>query len=453
MDVTLREVAFPTETLPTAAPQIMAAEHISRVQTLYERSEVDWVIVYGDREHNANLLFLSGYDPRFEEALLLIGPGQTYFMVVGNEGQSYVPLTTPWITPLLCQSLSLLGQPRDTAAQLLKVLAEAGISSGASVGVVGWKYLEDSESDDVVSPAYVPAYMVQVLKKLVGGTGKVIDVTAAMMHPGNGLRASNSAAQIAVFEYAAMRASANVFRMLNGTHPGMREYDAVANMRYEGDPLSAHVMYATGKSTIVGLRSPTERLIELGDGVTTAVSYWGSLVCRAGMIMEVPDTGFFNAYAAPYFRVMATWYQTLRIGAAGGEIYDVVTKAFGDAPFGSALNPGHLVSYDEWVNTPIRPNSQEHLTSGMALQSDIIPAPLPAGLCLNCEDTLVLADTALRQEIANTNPDMWRRMQVRRNFMRDQLGINLAEDVLPLSKAPAYLPPFWLLNNHVCVVQ
>lgn len=452
MNIALHEVAFPTELPPTAAPQILAAEHISRIQSLYRISGVDWVIVYGDREHNANLLFLSGYDPRFEEALLLIGPAQQYFMVVGNEGQSYVPLTTPWIRPLLCQSLSLLGQPRDTAPQLSRVLAEAGVCIGTRVGVVGWKYLETIEEQEPVSPAYVPAYMVEALRKLVGQTGQVIDVTTFMMHPAVGLRAQNSAAQIAVFEYAAMRASAHVFRMLNGSRPGMREYDAVANMRYEGDPLSAHVMYATGKDTIVGLRSPTARRIELGDGVTTAVSYWGSLVCRAGMMMDVSDTEFFQTYAAPYFRVMATWYQSLKIGVAGGDIYREVTDAFGDAPFNSALNPGHLVSYDEWVHTPIRPGSQEPLASGMALQSDIIPAPLPAGLSLNCEDTLVLADTILREEIASTYPEMWRRMQHRRNFMRDGLGILLADEVLPLSTAPAYLPPFWLLKNQVCVV-
>jgi hypothetical protein len=36
----------------------------------------------------------------------------------------------------------------------------------------------------------------------------------------------------------------------------------------------------------------------------------------------------------------------------------------------------------------------------MALQCDIIPTPLPPGTALNCEDSIVLADAALRDELA-----------------------------------------------------
>ena len=49
--------------------------------------ECDWLVVYADREHLANIAFLSGYDPRFEEALLLLGPRQRRVLVVGNEGE------------------------------------------------------------------------------------------------------------------------------------------------------------------------------------------------------------------------------------------------------------------------------------------------------------------------------------------------------------------------------
>jgi hypothetical protein len=30
------------------------------------------LIIYGDREHYSNIHFLTGYDPRFEEALLIL---------------------------------------------------------------------------------------------------------------------------------------------------------------------------------------------------------------------------------------------------------------------------------------------------------------------------------------------------------------------------------------------
>lgn len=453
MNIVLRDIPFPDEILPLQSPSISVTEYRARLDALYERAQADWVVVYGDREHNANLLFLCGYDPRFEEALLLVGPEQSAYLVVGNEGIGYVPLTTPWIIPLLAQSMSLAGQPRDIAPRLGDVLAGVGIGAGNDVAVVGWKYLEHEETDDVALPAYVPAYVISTINSLVGSTGSVHDATAVMMHPAHGLRAENSAAQIAVFEYAAMRASAYVFRMVHGTRAGMREHQAAALMGYEGDPLSAHVMYATGKDTIVGLRSPTHKLIEIGDGVTTAVSLWGSLACRAGMVLETPDVAFFKQYAAPYFGVLATWYESLQVGATGGEVFERVTSAFDNLPFHSALNPGHLVSYDEWVHSPIRKGSNDKLASGMALQSDIIPTPLPAGRALNCEDTLVLADINLRRVIAATYPDMWARIMARRRFMDDALGIRLCADVLPLSVAPAYLPPFWLCNTLVCAAE
>jgi len=452
MNIKLQHIPFPAEEFPETAPIFPVTEYTERINALYSRAGMDWVVVYGDREHFANLTFLTGYDPRFEEALLLIGPGGRRFLVVGNEGRGYAPLTTPWIEVLLCQSFSLGGQPRATAPRLADVLAASGIGAGMSIGVVGWKYLDVTETDDPRRPAFVPVFIVHALRHMVGSHNGVSDVTALMMNPADGLRACNSAAQIAAFEWSAMRASTHVFRILRGTHPGMSEFAAVAQMGYEGDPLTAHVMFASGSGNIVGLRSPTARRIEAGDGVTTAVSFWGSLVCRAGMISE-PDDAFFATYCVPYFRAMATWYQALHVGALGGDIFTAVTAAFGDAPFNSMLNPGHLVSFDEWVHSPIRPNSADRIASGMALQSDIIPYPLPAGLSLNCEDTVVIADAALRADLQAGYPALWSRIQARCAFMTDQLGITLAEEVLPLSIAPAYLPPFWGQPERVCALR
>jgi hypothetical protein len=36
------------------------------------------------------------------------------------------------------------------------------------------------------------------------------------------------------------------------------------------------------------------------------------------------------------------------------------------------------------------------------------------------------------------------RIQQRRTFMQEVLGIRLKPEVLPFSNLPAYLPPFWL---------
>jgi hypothetical protein len=223
-------------------------------------------------------------------------------------------------------------------------------------------------------------------------------------------------------------------------------------MGYQGEPLSCHVMMVSGDDQIIGLRSPGDRVLGLGDGVTTAVGYWGSLSCRAGLLRATPDQTFFTDVAAPYFRAVATWWQMLRIGATGGEVHDAVMGALAGAAFRPALNPGHLIAIDEWSHTPVRPGSVERVASGMVFQCDIIPTPLPPGQALNCEDTVAVADASLRAEIAAGYPELWRAIEARREHMRAALGIALPEELLPLSSAPAYLPPFWMASDLVCAV-
>ena len=80
----------------------------------------------------------------------------------------------------------------------------------------------------------------------------------------------------------------------------------------------------------------------------------------------------------------------------------------------------------------------------MALQVDVIPATHSPYHTTNIEDGIALADEPLRKAFWQKYPAAWDRIQHRRNFMRNQLGIQLKPEVLPLSNIPAYLPPFWL---------
>ena len=84
------------------------------------------------------------------------------------------------------------------------------------------------------------------------------------------------------------------------------------------------------------------------------------------------------------------------------------------------------------------------LASGMALQCDVIPATGTDYFTTNIEDGVALADDATRADFATRFPEAWRRIEARRAFMRDALGITLKPEVLPFSNIPAWLPPFWL---------
>jgi hypothetical protein len=240
-------------------------------------------------------------------------------------------------------------------------------------------------------------------------------------------------------------------RILSGTRPGMTELEAVSRMGYAGEPLSAHVMFASGTEEIVGLRSPMARKVRLGDAVTTAIGYWGGLGCRAGLLRSGDDPDFTRLFGGPYFGAIATWYETVGLGVEGGEVFETVETALAPTGFRSMLNPGHLTHLDEWTNSPIVKGGNVSIGSGMAFQCDIIPTPLGPGRALNCEDGVAIAGAELRRELAEAYPDVWERVSARQRFMRDEIGIELRDEVLPLSSSPAYLPPFWLDPDHVYV--
>ena len=73
--VELAEIALPEFGLPHVEPTIPAATYAARVAAARQRASdagYDVLIVYADREHFANMAYLTGFDPRFDEALLIL---------------------------------------------------------------------------------------------------------------------------------------------------------------------------------------------------------------------------------------------------------------------------------------------------------------------------------------------------------------------------------------------
>jgi Xaa-Pro aminopeptidase len=451
----LTEVKLPDFGLPETTPAIPATTYAIRLEALRERADArgfDRLVIYSDREHSANMSFLTGFDPRFEEAILIVGSGGQPLILVGNEcfglaGAAALPMRRE-----LFQDLSLPSQPRDRSRSLAAILADEGITTGSRVGVIGWK--------TYASPATIelPAYVVDELRGLVGSTGSVANAGDLLIDPADGLRILNDVDQLAVFEHASCQTSRGVQRVLAGLRPGMSEYEAVRLLEWNGAPLSCHLMLSAGPRATLGLLSPSDRRIERGDRFTTAFGIWGALTCRAGFVVERADqlpTGigdYVERLVAPYFAAVAEWYGALRIGQTGGALQAIVDRHLGDPFFGIFLNPGHQLHLDEWVNSPIEPGSTIELRSGMVFQVDIIPATGTDYFTTNIEDGLALADETLRDAFAAAYPAAWQRIQARRRFMADELGIELHPDVLPFSNIPACLPPFLLRPDRVMSV-
>jgi hypothetical protein len=60
------------------------------------------------------------------------------------------------------------------------------------------------------------------------------------------------------------------------------------------------------------------------------------------------------------------------------------------------------------------------------------------------EDGVALLDERGRAAMAEKYPQAFRRIEARRAFMDEALGIALKPDVLPFSNLASFLAPFWL---------
>ncbi|MEO5759959.1 MAG: aminopeptidase P family N-terminal domain-containing protein [Mesorhizobium sp.] len=459
--VGLKSMTLPHFGEPTVMPLLARATYETRIETLLKlgaKAGFDAFAIYGDREHAANVAYLSGYDPRFEETLLIIVPGRRPKLLVGNEGWGYAEICGGPYERILYQTFSLPAQPRDRSQALIDILADCGLKAGQRIGAIGWKPFGPGDAGFGETALDLPSFIADTLRALAGDKGAVVNAANLLMNPTDGLRAVNEADQLASFEFAATFTSQGLRNVLQGIEPGMTELQAARLMGMNGLPLGCHPMLSAGKRAAYGLPSPRLDIIKRGDPVTMAYGIHGALNARAGFLVEAASElphaigDYVDRLVAPYFAAVVDWYETIGIGVTGGALWKAVHDRIGDPFFGVTLNPGHLVHIDEWMHSPVFFGSEIKLRSGMALQVDIIPATGTDYFTTNIEDGIALADEPLRDEIAARYPEAWGRIQARRAFMTEVLGIRLKPEVLPFSNIPAFLPPFWLSRNSAMAV-
>lgn len=448
--------ALPEVPRPAPTPAGELRRRIEAAGEAMERRGLSHLVVYADREHFANLAYLTGFDPRYEEALLVLSRRRKPLLLVGNECAGYVA-----ISPLLAedelrverfQPFSLLDQPRDSSRQIREILADEGIGADATVGCVGWKYFCHAEHPAGRHAIEIPSYLVDTLRELTSRE-RVTNDTDLFMHAEYGLRTSCSVWDIAFFEYTNGLASDGARRISRNVKEGMRDDELAKLAHYNAIPLGSHMTVRTGP-TMISLSSPSGKVVERGNRLSFSLCYWGSNVCRAGWVassaadLPPPARAYVEAFAGPYFEAMGEWYARLDVGASGGELAQLLAERLPFDRFGIFLNPGHLIHLDEWVSSPFYRGSSVRLRSAMAIQADVIPSS-PAYYSTRMEEGIVLADATLRRELGQTFPDCFARCQARRRFMTDVLGFALPQAVLPLSNIPGIVPPFFLEPNLI----
>jgi hypothetical protein len=447
---------FESVPVPAPVPAEVYRAHLSALRTAASDRGITHVLVYGDREHVGNLMWATGFDPRFEEALLVVGPGRPPLVLAGNECLPYVAVSPLYATgelrTELHQPFSLPSQPRSSSRRLIDVLRDEGIGEGSLVGIVGWKYLTAEEHDDPLHAVDVPAHIADTVRSLAGWDA-VVNVTDLLIHPGYGLRTVAGADEIAHWEFANAQASRAAWAVIDSlgraVADGWTDLDVVREAKVAGLPLGCHPTFATAGTRHLGLSGPTGQPIRMGEPLGFNISHWGSNICRAGWIAAGPAdlpsaaSDYVEAFVGPYVEAMSAWLSHMVPGTRGGDVYDLVHRLLPDDMYGIDLNPGHLIAYEEWVSSPIAAGSADELRSGMVLQVDVIPSH-PAYGSTRMEEGIVLADASLRAELAATHPGVLRRCEARRAFMRDTLGYDVPDTVLPLADMAGMVTPFLL---------
>lgn len=342
-----------------------------------KENDLDSIVVWADLEHGNNFEYLVGFLPRFEEALLVLHKDGTAEIVLGNENLNKASKSRIPVTPVHMPHFSLPNQPMKTDKSVSEILEQCNLSQDKKIGLVGWKnftskYDENSELFDL------PAFIVEALKKNLPDT-QFVNATFIFIGE-NGARCTNNANEFAHYEFGAALAGNCMLKAMDKLDVGVSEMEVADELDAGGQTHSVVTIMATGARFEKANMYPTNKKIKLADPLSITTGFKGGLQSRGGYAVhdenELPENlkGYLDAVAKPYFNAVVHWLENIHIGMKGRELYDSIENVLPKEKYGWTLNPGHLCADEEWLSSPVYPESEEVLKSGMLFQIDIIPS-------------------------------------------------------------------------------
>ena len=388
--------------------------HYRNVLACMKEQKLDVLMIYADREHGANFAYLTGFEPRFEEAVLVLHADGNVYFLLGNENLKMSRYSFIQGTVIHTPYFSLPYQPMNPQNRIRDILHEAGLEDGMKIGCVGWKVFTSAVEDNQYL-IDIPQFIVAAVKD-INKNGQTINASGIFLDAEKGLRHIKNANEIAHYEAASGLASACVYQVLEALEPGKTELELAGEMNLMGQPTSVTTIVASGERFTDAVVFPRDKEV-----------------------------------AVPYYKAAVAWYETVGEGVRCEDIYLTVDEVLPKEVFNWTLNPGHFTDNEEWSASPIYPGSPVILKSGMMLQMDIIPA-VPGYAGVGAEDGIVLVDEKLAEQLQNEYPLTWERMQERRDYMIRVLGIRLNDGVYPMSDLCGYLRPFLLEKDKAFTV-
>ncbi|MCR0326358.1 M24 family metallopeptidase [[Clostridium] innocuum] len=453
--ITLKKIAAPEieqNLIPVTLRDETMQERKTNLLSRMKEDGFDTVVVYADLEHGSNFEYLCGFLPRFEEALLILHADGKAYMVLGNENLNKAAKARIEAAPIHMPHFSLPNQPMKTEKKAAEILAQCELQKAKKIGLIGWKNFT-SHVEDNTALYDLPYFIVEALKEAASDAQFL---NAAYLFIGeNGIRTTNNANEAAHYEFGAALAGNCILQTMDKLEAGKTEMEVAESLAAAGQRHSVVTIMATGERFEHANMYPGNKIIQCGDKISITTGFKGGLQSRGGYAVEsaeqlsAGEQKYLEAVAIPYFHAVKTWLESIQIGMSGEALYNAVEAVLPQAVYGWTLNPGHLCADEEWMSSPVYPASKEVLKSGMLLQIDIIPSVAGYG-GVSCESGILLADEDLRRDIMQNYPAMWSRMEKRRAYMQDVLGIRIHEEVLPTSMATAYLRPY-LLNKELAL--
>lgn len=425
-------------------------ERKNKLITLMRKEGYSSLIIYADKEHGSNFEYLTGFIPRFEEGLQVFNVDGSSTLILGNENYNKVKFSRVLSEGKKCSLLSLPNQPMKDLSELEAVIDSTYINASEKIGIVGWKMIPNMNKE-----FDVPSFIVNILENKFG-IDKLFNGTHLYIDPNHGVRITNNANEIAHYEYGSSLASDSVLEALNSLHEGQTELEAGNYLTRDGQFPNVVTISAFGDRFKLANIYPTHNKLKVGDKVALTVSYRGGLSSRSGYAvnnedeLDKIDGEYITEVVKPYFKAYYFWLENMKIGMTGGEFYRVFSEIYPQNKYGWELCPGHLTSNEEWMSSPLYEGSEAKIKSGMIFQVDFIPIQ-PGHNGISAESTIALADEQLRAQIKNEYPELWERIQKRREYIKNELNIDLSDEVLPMTSTLGYYRPFMLNENYAVV--
>ncbi len=455
-DIVLKEIKMPVKDCTGVHVDLSDETMEKRKQTVLDKMAakgLDTLIVYGDLEHGGNFEYLVGFVTRFEEALLVLHKEGNAYLVLGNENENKASKSRIKAEGILASYFSLPNQPMQNEEPFTDILRKTCIE-GKKVGVAGWK-LFTSRYEDNKKLYDIPYYMLKAIFDICGGEN--VENATDIFFGRDGARNINNANEIAHYEFGASLACDAMLDAMNALKPGLSEFEAGHLLQPYGQRGNVVTIAAFGERFIKANIYPTERKLVTGCPVSLTIGLKGGSASRSGVavsdVSELPEKqqDYVEQVVAPYFTAIRRWLENIRVGMTGGELYALVDEVLPRRQYKWYLCPGHLTSDEEWSCSPIYEGSEDVIRSGMLLQTDILPS-ISGYPSANVESPLCVADEKLRNEIKEQYPEMYARMMARREYIINEIGINLSEDVLPTGSILGYMRPL-MLSSKAAVVK